>query len=82
MTPGLTAKSDWVRGRAELAHMFPTLVSSLATLWLALNQSSASERRPLEISDSSKANKMQTSFEAGVDPLGELGSVTPYTFGL
>ncbi|VDD81929.1 unnamed protein product [Mesocestoides corti] len=61
MPPSADPRLDWARGRAEVAHVFPVLVSSLASLWLALNQCS--------VVDQGDQPEMQTSFEAGIDPL-------------
>ncbi|KAM7534070.1 hypothetical protein Aperf_G00000110027 [Anoplocephala perfoliata] len=55
---------NWARGRAEMCHDFPALLSSLAAIWLALNQSSDPRNSQLSIDDPDNS-----SIETGVDAL-------------
>nr|CUU99408.1 hypothetical transcript [Hymenolepis microstoma] len=66
MPTSLNSVQNWARGRAEMCHVFPTLISSLASLWLALNQSCDPRSPQL----SSPGEDSDTSFvETGIDAL-------------
>ncbi|KAL5102848.1 hypothetical protein TcWFU_005011 [Taenia crassiceps] len=53
----------WARGRAEMCHVFPTILASLATIWLALNQS-------CDPSSSLPVPSLGGDLETGIDALG------------
>ncbi|VDL29077.1 unnamed protein product [Hymenolepis diminuta] len=62
---------NWARGRAEMCHVFPTLLSSLAGLWLALNQSCDPRNPQLSPSEDSDTSSIET----GIDVLN--GAIPP-----
>lgn len=69
MPASTNAVQNWARGRAEMCHVFPGLLSSLAGLWLALNQSCESRSPQFAIGgDDSEA----ASIETGIDVLSKL----------
>uniref|UniRef100_A0A915EYE9 Dopey N-terminal domain-containing protein n=1 Tax=Echinococcus canadensis TaxID=519352 RepID=A0A915EYE9_9CEST len=57
---------NWARGRAEMCHVFPAILASLATIWLALNQSCDPSS---SLSSPSSGDDLEASFETGIDAL-------------
>ncbi|CDI96745.1 protein dopey 1 [Echinococcus multilocularis] len=57
---------NWARGRAEMCHIFPTILASLATIWLALNQACDPSSF---LSSPSSGDDLEAYFETGIDAL-------------
>ncbi|VDM33428.1 unnamed protein product [Hydatigera taeniaeformis] len=56
----------WARARAETCYVFPTILASLATVWLALNQSC---NFAISLPSTSSGGDLKASFETGIDAL-------------
>lgn len=67
MPASLNSVQNWARGRAEMCHVFPTLLSSLAGLWLALNQSTDLRNPQLSPGEDSDTSSIET----GIDVLSK-----------
>ncbi|VDN99706.1 unnamed protein product [Rodentolepis nana] len=64
MPMSLNSVQNWARGRAEMCHVFPTLLASLASLWLALNQSYDPRNSQLSPDDDSDTSLVETGIDA------------------
>lgn len=62
----------WARGRAEMCHVFPTILASLAAIWLALNQSCDPSS---SLSLPSLGGDLGASLETGIDALGTISAL-------
>ncbi|VDK34785.1 unnamed protein product [Taenia asiatica] len=61
----------WARGRAEMCHVFPTILASLAAIWLALNQFCDPSS---SLSSPSLGGDLEASIETGIDALDSISS--------